>query len=145
MHYVNKWPKNLSVIFSPPKSGRAFSLLLVWQINRHFKGPTVVIFFFGLLRYPKHVFETKITVISFLFYCHGNSFMQFDQCHMISSNSYIRTEWNLSWKVTHLFCDSPDVIWFKSTAAANIPHSQIIGPPSVLMHIPTGYYSRLIS
>ena len=38
--------------------------------------------------------------------------------------------------VSHLFRDSPNVVWFKATAASDIPHSHIIGSPSVLMHIP---------
>ena len=46
-------------------------------------------------------------------------------------------------QVSYLFCDSPDVVWFKATAASYIPHSHIIGPPSVLMHIPTSQCARL--
>ena len=37
---------------------------------------------------------------------------------------------------SYLFRDSSDVVWFKATAASDVPHSHIIGPPSVLMHIP---------
>ena len=43
---------------------------------------------------------------------------------------------------SYLFSNSPDVVWLKSTAASDIPHSHIIGPPSVLMHIPASYHMR---
>ena len=52
---------------------------------------------------------------------------------------------NIIKKFPYLLCDSPDVIWFESTAAADEPHSHVIGLPGVFMCVPSGKCTRLQS